>query len=140
MFVFSQGNPKFLECPYRPLQFEEELDILFIDNNATGKNAWAPMRDEPSRSEVPRGDEFHSGTSSDFIESLNTIVVSDSAVMVEELKEARKKKLKRSFEKTPTRSRNTIKGEIMQYVESFIKVTKSLIESRRVVTPAKGVM
>lgn len=69
------------------------------------------------------------------MESFNTIVL-DLTEMVDELKQARKKKLKKYVEKTPMRCRSTMKGKITQSVESFIEVVKSLIESRKVVNPA----
>lgn len=32
---------------YRVLQFEEEIDMLFPENSATGESAWAPKGDYP---------------------------------------------------------------------------------------------
>lgn len=48
----------------------------------------------------------------------------DATDMVDKLKPARNRKMKRSSEKLPTSSRNTMKGEITQCVKSFTKVTK----------------
>lgn len=37
-------------------QFGEELDMLFIGNGVTSKNAWVPTNDEPKPSGDPNGD------------------------------------------------------------------------------------
>lgn len=71
---------------------------------------------------------------SKFMESYNTNLLSDATNVVEELKTARSKKLKKSFEITPTRSQNTIKGEISQCVETFTEVAKTLIGSKSSMT------
>lgn len=51
MLVFfhthHRDNSKLLEFRYTPLQLEEELDMLFIDNNVTGENAWVLTRVKP---------------------------------------------------------------------------------------------
>lgn len=47
--------------------------------------------------------------------------------MVDELKQAKHKKLKKSSEKTSMQSRSTMKGEFTQCIESFTEVAKSLI-------------
>lgn len=46
-------------------------------------------------------DEVDHDTQSDFMESFNTTIVSNSANMVDELNQVRKQKLKKSTEKTP---------------------------------------
>lgn len=46
------------------------------------------------------------------MESFNTTIVPDASDMVEELKQARKKKLKKYAAETPMRLRSTIKEEI----------------------------
>lgn len=71
------------------------------------------------------------------MESFNATIVSNSTEIVDELKDARKKKLKKSVEKTPPWSRSTMKWEIKQSVESFTEVAKSLIELRKVVNSAE---
>lgn len=78
------------------------MDALFIGNSAKGEKAWAPRGNEPLPSEGSTGDEFYGDTQSDFMESFSTTIVSDSTKMVEELKEARKKKLNQLVEKTPS--------------------------------------
>lgn len=52
-------------------------------------------------SKGPTHDEVNHDIQSDFMESFNTTIVSNSADMVDELKQATKKKLKKSTEKTP---------------------------------------
>lgn len=81
----------------------EELDLLFISNNSTSENVWAPTGDEPLLNKRPPGDEVEHDNQSDFTESFNTTIVSDSIEMVDQRKEARKKKLKKSIGETPTR-------------------------------------
>lgn len=66
------ANQKLREFGYRPLQFEEELDNLFIRNNTTGKSAWAPTSDDPKPNEGPTPDEDYHDTHSEFMESYNT--------------------------------------------------------------------
>lgn len=70
------------------------------------------------------------------MESNNTNLLSDATDIVKELKTARNKKVKKSSEKTPTLSENTMKGEIIQCVETFMEVTKSLTGSRKRVKPS----
>lgn len=41
-----------LEFKYPLLQFEEELDMFFISNNATSESAWVPTCDDPAPREV----------------------------------------------------------------------------------------
>lgn len=41
-----KANPKLREFRYKSLQFEEELNTLFIGNTVTGDNAWVPTADE----------------------------------------------------------------------------------------------
>lgn len=62
------------------------------------------------------------------MELFNTTIVSESIEIVEELKKARKKKFKKSVEKTHTPSRNTIRVEIKQSVGSFTKVGQIFVE------------
>lgn len=83
-------------------------------------------------------DEVDHDTQSDFVESFNTTIFLDGIDMVNELKQARKKKLKKSVTKTPTRSRSTMKGEITQCIKSFKEVAGPLMESRKMTTPSKG--
>lgn len=80
---------------YKLLQFEDELVNLFIGNNTIDEN------------------DVDSDTHLAFMDSFNTYVLLDPTDMVDELKIARNKKLKESSEETPTRSKNTVKGEII---------------------------
>lgn len=68
---------------------------------------------------------------SEFMRSFNTITLLDATNMVDDVKQARKNKLKRCTEKALTLSRGTMKGEITQCIESFIEVAKSLIGTRK---------
>lgn len=86
------------------------MDNLFICNSATGENAWAPTGDEQIPSKGPTPDDLDQDTRLEFMESINTTVLFDAAD-VEELKNIRNKKIKRSNEKLPTRSRNIMKGK-----------------------------
>lgn len=48
-----KANAKLKEFRYYSLQFEEELDNLFIGKSANGENAWASTRDKTIPSEGP---------------------------------------------------------------------------------------
>lgn len=63
------------------------------------------------------------------MESFNTTNISDVTDVVDDLKQTRKKKLKMSAKKGPTRSRGTMK------VESFTEVAKSLIGRKKETNP-----
>lgn len=106
-----QANPKLREFRYRPLQFEEELDTLFNGNSATRENSWVPTGGESLPSEGVSQDYFDHDGHSEFMESLNTITNMDAPDVVEELKHARSKNLKKSIEKGPARSRGSSKGK-----------------------------
>lgn len=54
----------------------------------------------------------------------------DPADTADELKQAKKRKLKKVVENTPSSSKNIGKGEISQWMKLFINVAKSLIDSR----------
>lgn len=79
---------------------------MFINNNATSEKALAPTGDEPIPSEgpIPTTDVDYD-TQSESMESFNTTILSDATNMVDELKQAKGKKLKKSVEKTTTRPR-----------------------------------
>lgn len=134
-----KANPKLREFRYKPLQFEAELDNLFTGNSATGENAWAPTTDAPMPSEGPTPNEDACDTHSDYMESYNTNLLSDATDGIEDLKAARGKKLKKSSEKTPTRSRKTFKGDISQCMDTFTEVAKTLIASKSSMT-SSGVL
>lgn len=124
-FTFNDEPWDFMikEFQYKPLQFKEELDNLFIDNSATKENAWAPTGDNPIPYEGPMPDDLDQDTHTEFMESFNTSVLSDAAD-VDELKHIRSSKLKRSTEKLPTHSRSTMKGEtsnVLSYSQRWPK-------------------
>lgn len=66
-----KANPKLREFGYKPLQFEEELDTLFISNSATGENASVPTRGEPLPREDTSQEFCDPDNHSEFMESLN---------------------------------------------------------------------
>lgn len=98
---------------------------MFIGNSATGENSWVPTGGEPVPSEETGQAYFDHDDHSEFMESLNTTNNPDD--VVEELKQARSKKLKKTAERAPARSRGSSKGEITQCVDSFTEVAKSLV-------------
>lgn len=53
-----KANPKLKEFRHETLQFEEELDSLFLGNSATRENAWTPTGDDPIPSEVPTAEDL----------------------------------------------------------------------------------
>lgn len=73
---------------------------------------------------------------SKFMEFFNT--ATPSSDVVDDLKHARNKKLKKSTEKGPSRFRGTMKGGIAQCIESFTEVAKSLIETKKETNPFDG--
>lgn len=115
------------------LQFEEELDSLFIGNSATGENAWVPMGDDPKQSEVPMPDELDMDVQAEYMEPFNIAVLLDSAD-VDDVKHILSKKRKTSIDKLPTRPRNAMKGELTQCVQYFTEVTKAMMSHRQSTT------
>lgn len=123
----EEANPKLREFQYKPFQFEEELGNLIVGNSATVENAWVPTNDESLPSEGPSQEYFDHDDCSKLIESYNTTNLYDATNVVEELKYARAKKLKKAIKKGLMRSRGSLKREITQYVDSFTEVAKFLI-------------
>lgn len=60
--------------------------------------------------------------------------------MVDELKQARKKNLKKSIDDTTMRPRSTMKGEIRRCIELFMNLAKFLIESGKIAYPTNELM
>lgn len=110
-----QANTKLRELQYKPLQFEEGLDNLFVGDSATGEDARTPTGDEPMPSKGPTTDEDAHDTHSEYMDSYNINLLFNATDKIEELKIARSNKLKKSSKKTPTRSRNTEMG-VISYV------------------------
>lgn len=83
------------EFRYKLLQFEEDFDNLFIDNSIADENAWASTGDEPIASEgTTPAQRSRSRHSIRFYGVVNTTIVPNAPDMIDELKQARKKKLK----------------------------------------------
>lgn len=80
-------------------------------------------------------DKIDHGMQLEFMGSFNTPLLLEATNTVNELKQVRNKKLKKSSEKTLMRSRITMKGDITQCLESFTEVAKSLIGSTKAITP-----
>lgn len=76
---------------------------MFIDDSLVGENLLVPTSVEF----IPREGPIHSYVDHDsqleFIESFNIATLSDATVVVDELKQIRNKKLKKSVEIEPTR-------------------------------------
>lgn len=84
-----KAKPKLREFRYKPLQFKEELDNLFISNSATGEKIWGPTRDEPIPiDEGPITTDGDHDMGSEFMEPFNTTILSDATDIVDELKQA----------------------------------------------------
>lgn len=82
--------------------------MLFICNSVTHENAQISSGDEPIPSEGPTryNDSVDQENRTEFMESFDTTIESDRADMVDEFKQARKRKLKKFVEKTPPQSQN----------------------------------
>lgn len=76
--------------------------MLFIGNSATEGGAWVPTNDDHMSSEAPIANDVDLESRTDFLESLDTTIVSDPTDGVEELKQARKRQKKKAPGKTPT--------------------------------------
>lgn len=72
------------EFQYKPLQFEE-FDNLFIGNKATSENAWVPTDDEPVPSKRPVQDHIEHDDQLEFMESIDTTILSNATDMVDEI-------------------------------------------------------
>lgn len=70
----------------------------------------------------------------EFMRFFNTTI--DLTDAVDELKQVRKRKLKKVADKIPPDSKNFVKGEISQCMKSFLEVVECLIDSRKAFTPA----
>lgn len=95
-----QAKPKLRELRHKPLQFKEMLDNLFIDNNVTpecmGTKGW--WFDTERETHSWRGWLRHTFR---FVESFETTMLLDATDMVDELKPARNRKMKRSSRSCP---------------------------------------
>lgn len=63
---------KLKEFQYKPLQFEEEFNNLFIRNSTIGENTWVPKGDDPRPNEVPMADDLDQDAQTEYMESFNT--------------------------------------------------------------------
>lgn len=84
-----------------------------------------------TQGEGPVGDDVDMENHMNFLESQDTTTVSGTQDMVDELKQASKIKTKKTTKRTPTCSKNIAKEDILQCVESFMEIFKSLIELRK---------
>lgn len=107
------------EFRYRQLQFEDELVCSLSAALVTGECAWVPKGNDPMACESPAGNDVDLESRTNFLESLDTRTVSNLPDNMDELKQARKRKMKKVAERTSPRSRNSAEGDISKCVESF---------------------
>lgn len=84
------------------------LDILFISNSANGENAWTSSHDKSILNGGLDGDDVDLESHMDYLESLDNKTISDPQETMDEMKQARKRKLKRLLRKH-LRVQNTLR-------------------------------
>lgn len=77
--------------------------MLFIGNSATTENAWTPTSDKPipSRDSVGKDSDVDHRNQTAMMESFNTTTLSEPTKTVEELKQTRKRKMKKVSKNKP---------------------------------------